>query len=346
MARLSPRDLGQALDFLREAEGMGGPEPFPSQLLDGLRKLIGCDSVYYCELDRPDERTLLYDGCARAREMDASVSIDVERTFWRLRHQHPVCVYQDRTLDFAARKLSDFVTRTQLRGLEIYCEFFRPYGVEYELDVGLPAAATHTKVFLFSRQNSDFTERERLLLDLLRPHFVSLYAAARNRRVIAALEVHDDLTRLVMLGRNGVVDFAGPGARQLFHHYFDTVSDRCLPEVVQEWLREEAARLNRDGSLPHAGRPLTVVRDDRRLAVQRLGDVLLLREELASLTPREREILDLVAQGNSNAEIAARLWLSTGTVRIHLQHIYEKLRVGNRTAAVARLRSIDRTDRK
>jgi DNA-binding CsgD family transcriptional regulator len=344
MARLLPRDLGQVLDFLREAEGVGGPDPFPSRLLDGLRELVGCDSVNYCELDRPNERILFYDGCARARETDASVAIDVGGTFWRLRHQHPVCVYQDRTLDFAAHKLSDFVTRKQLHGLAIYREFFRPYGVEYELDVGLPAAATHTKVFLFSRQDRDFTERERLLLDLLRPHFVSLYAAAHNRRVLAALEEHDDPTRLVMLGRNGVVDFAGPAARQLFHHYFDTVSDRCLPEAVQEWLRDEAARLNRDRPLPHPSRPLTVVRDDRRLAVQRVGDVLLLREEVASLTPREREILDLVAEGNSNAEIAARLWLSIGTVRIHLHHIYEKLGVGNRTAAVARLRQIGGAD--
>jgi DNA-binding CsgD family transcriptional regulator len=113
---------------------------------------------------------------------------------------------------------------------------------------------------------------------------------------------------------------------------------------VQEWLREEAARLNRDDALPHASRSLTVLRDDRRLAVQRVGDVLLLREEVATLTPREREILDLVAEGNANAEIAAKLWLTTGTVRIHLQHIYEKLGVGNRTAAVARLRQIGRAD--
>ena len=47
-----------------------------------------------------------------------------------------------------------------------------------------------------------------------------------------------------MLGRNGAVDFAGPSARQLLRHYFDTDSDRYLPEVVQQWLREEGARLN------------------------------------------------------------------------------------------------------
>ena len=61
--------------------------------------------------------------------------------------------------DFTARKLSDFVTRTQLHALEIYAEFFRPFDVEYELDVGLPAPPTHTEVFLFSRQSRDFTER-------------------------------------------------------------------------------------------------------------------------------------------------------------------------------------------
>jgi DNA-binding CsgD family transcriptional regulator len=69
-----------------------------------------------------------------------------------------------------------------------------------------------------------------------------------------------------------------------------------------------------------------------------VGDALLLREDLASLTPREREVLALVADGSSNAEVAARLWLSVGTVRVHLNHIYAKLGVTNRTAAVAQLR--------
>jgi DNA-binding CsgD family transcriptional regulator len=56
----------------------------------------------------------------------------------------------------------------------------------------------------------------------------------------------------------------------------------------------------------------------------------------ASLTPREREILGWVARGKSNHEIATILWLSPGTIRKHLDHIYAKLDVSNRTAAVSR----------
>jgi DNA-binding CsgD family transcriptional regulator len=336
MARLSQSDLGQALDFLREAERIEGPEPFPSELLDRLRDLVGCDSVSYCELDRPGERMLLYEGCARAREVEASLPFDAVETFWRLRHQHPVCVYQDRTNDFAARTLSDFLTGTQLHALEIYDEFFRPYEVEYELEVGLTAPPTHTKVFLLDRRSRDFTSRDRLLVEVLRPHFASLYSAARNRRVLAALEARQEpADRVVMPGRNGTVDFAGSRARDLLDDYFERDLPERLPEVVHDWLCSETDLARRDTAL-------TVAHGDRRLVVRHVGDVLLLREEPAGLTSRESEILDLVADGFTNAEIAKTLWVSAGTVRIHLQHIYEKLGVRNRTAAAAHLRQSGR----
>jgi DNA-binding CsgD family transcriptional regulator len=52
------------------------------------------------------------------------------------------------------------------------------------------------------------------------------------------------------------------------------------------------------------------------------------------LTPREREILALVAEGKTNAQIAEQLWISGGTVRRHLENAYAKLGVHTRTAAV------------
>ena len=54
------------------------------------------------------------------------------------------------------------------------------------------------------------------------------------------------------------------------------------------------------------------------------------------LTVREREVLDLVAGGETNAAIAERVWISPGTVKKHLENVYEKLGVGSRTAALAR----------
>jgi ATP/maltotriose-dependent transcriptional regulator MalT len=60
------------------------------------------------------------------------------------------------------------------------------------------------------------------------------------------------------------------------------------------------------------------------------------------LTRREQEVLALVAEGKSNAEIAAELWIAVGTVRVHLEHIYAKLEVRSRTAALARARELSR----
>jgi two-component system, NarL family, nitrate/nitrite response regulator NarL len=53
------------------------------------------------------------------------------------------------------------------------------------------------------------------------------------------------------------------------------------------------------------------------------------------LSPREREILELIAAGEMAPGIAKRLGLSPATVRTHLQHLYEKLGVSDRAAAVA-----------
>ena len=55
-----------------------------------------------------------------------------------------------------------------------------------------------------------------------------------------------------------------------------------------------------------------------------------------SLTARETEVLKLVAQGHSNPEIAARLFLGEATVKTHLLHAFEKLEVSDRTRAVTK----------
>jgi DNA-binding CsgD family transcriptional regulator len=112
--------------------------------------------------------------------------------------------------------------------------------------------------------------------------------------------------------------------------------------------RPRARPLNGD-TLPDRGKPLTIDLDRRRLVVTRVpgGDRTLLLAEAAlpssdrkPLSQREWEVVDLLAAGKSNAEIAVELWIASGTVRTHLENIYAKLGVHSRTAALARVRDL------
>jgi two-component system NarL family response regulator len=87
----------------------------------------------------------------------------------------------------------------------------------------------------------------------------------------------------------------------------------------------------------HAGR-MWIPPDVAAKLATRMGD--------EDLTPREFEVLQLMVAGKSNKEIGASLGVSEGTIKIHTNHIFEKLKVSGRTEAttVALKRGIVRSD--
>jgi DNA-binding NarL/FixJ family response regulator len=74
----------------------------------------------------------------------------------------------------------------------------------------------------------------------------------------------------------------------------------------------------------------------RVLAIYRSAAPALARPDagLAALTSREREVLALIGQGQTNAEIAAALFVGEGTIKTHINHVFTKLRLRDRAAAV------------
>lgn len=102
---------------------------------------------------------------------------------------------------------------------------------------------------------------------------------------------------------------------------------------------EEALSGVHDISLASAAEPT----DDEPVPVRVAPRVLnqALHSVRDVLTNREVEVLELMAQGRTNARIAAQLVIAEGTVKQHVKHILRKLRAGNRAEAVSRLYQSD-----
>jgi DNA-binding CsgD family transcriptional regulator len=335
VTRLRNSDLEATLAFLAEANSFDAPEPFPRSLLAALRRLVPGDFVSYCELDHVRKIPLWSDNYPVIENDDVEAELEI---YWRLRPQHPVCRFEDGTSNFSALKISDFLNKAERRRREIYWEYWRPWEIEYQMSFGLEAPLSHTRVFIFTRSGGrDYTERDRKILNLLRPHLERIYETAQVRR--AAREALALLDRtdapIVVLERADQVAYASPEAQRLLATYFRASNGR-LPREIAEWLPER-----RKTSSPE---PLTVERGLQSVVVHLVDDSLLLEERQGAslLTARESEIVDLLAAGKTNAEIAELLWIAPGTVRKHLENVYEKLGVHSRTAAVAMVRS-DRT---
>jgi DNA-binding CsgD family transcriptional regulator len=341
MARLSPSDFGQALDFLREAEDVTGDDPFPTPLLDRLRTLITSDAVSWHEWSFAGGHEHVCVFSAR----EPADTTTVWRIYPRYRHQDPLpggcegAGPPSPTAVGRALKFSDFLSMREFHRLDLYADVCRPLGIDYVMKLFLPNREGIAHGFVFDRSGRDFTERDRLMLNLLRPHFVALCTAAHNRRVLAALEANEHSPRCVVVVRGeGLIEFAGADARHLLRRYFASGGEGLLPDELQSWLRNDLRRLRATNAFPAPSRPLSFKGRGGRLVIERVGATLLIHEEVTHLTPRERQILDLVAEGDSNTEIAQRLYISPGTVRIHLQSVYRKLGVRSRTAALARVR--------
>jgi DNA-binding CsgD family transcriptional regulator len=207
--------------------------------------------------------------------------------------------------------------------------------VRDEISIGLDASATERVGLVFHSQDRDFAERDRQLALALEPHVAALDRNAHARRRVAplllTLERGDaEPGGLMLLTRNSSVDHASPVARDLLEQWFGGLNGQNLPSEISDWLRSARRRS-----------PLELNRDGRRLIIEATSeDALLLTEQTAAqvaLTRRERDVLRCVAAGKTTAETAHLLWITPATVSKHLEHVYAKLGVNSRTAALAQL---------
>ena len=144
---------------------------------------------------------------------------------------------------------------------------------------------------------------------------------------------------LLIVDRAGRIRFVQGAGRRLLAAYFDSTNPDRLPRILQEWAKGPAA--TRELVIDGTDAQLVVSAPSREAA----GPIVVLLYERPwesprsrRLTERELEVLQLVDEGRTNAEIARTLWVAPSTVRKHLENAYAKLGVSSRTEATALLR--------
>jgi DNA-binding CsgD family transcriptional regulator len=250
--RASDRDLRALAAIVsqdREAPPDGGGLP-PSLLAD-LQDQIRCDDIWLFGYDS-ERPALRYLQSPRTPSHDEDYWDPAMIEHWWACHRDSLtCSHPERTGDLRSVVTpADFYSTRQWHSTAMYSDFYRPDGIEHELQLCLPDPVAGpgarpgwqtVRLCLSRGPGPDFTDRDRALLVLLRPHLHQAYLEAEQRRHPAS------------------------------------------------WL-----------------------------------------------TRRQNELLRLLAAGHTNTQIARQLGISEGTVRTHLENIYDKLGVSSRTAAVTR----------
>lgn len=236
MDRLGARDLRAIIEVAHSLNEIDGPTEFETVVLPLLGGLVPSDIASF-NLVMPASRMAL----RPAVDPPGSHFPNGNEILGAYAHQNPLIRAGRRE----ALKISDFLTRRELHRLDIYDLLYGPTSVEYQMAFTLPAPVGQVIGFAFNRGKPDFSERDRIVLDAVRPFVAKAYE--------------------------------------------------------------------------HVTAPLP------RFSAGELG-----------LTRRQTEVLRRLAAGLSNAQIARDLAVSERTVGKHLENVYARLGVTNRTAAVAR----------
>jgi DNA-binding NarL/FixJ family response regulator len=154
-----------------------------------------------------------------------------------------------------------------------------------------------------------------VLMDIRMPILDGIEATAR-------IVDSDPSTRIVILTTFGLDEYVLGALRA-------GASGFVLKEAPPEEILDAVHVVARGDALIAPAVTRTVIEELGRRPVR--ADLV---ARLDELTPREREVLDLVAQGMSNAEIAATLVVGEGTVKTHVAHLLAKLGVRDRVQAV------------
>lgn len=351
MIRLGQTDFARLLVALPGLYSQTDPTDLARAFVELTARLVPCDITTFDEINRET---------AAFRSINNYPSKDAERYFPAFMahvHEHPRMIHHAQTGDPSALKISDFIAQGKFRKTGLYNEFYRVFGIRYQLSCFFDGCEPLQVGIGLQSLRRDFTERDRAVLNHLRPHFTQAWKNARlfakAQQQVAGLNAVTGGLRLgvVALDDQCRIEWTTAYARECLADWFPggRISGSRLPAILDEWLRrqvrasqeltlvDQRAPLNMAGPggtgevrwMPRDGGFWLVLSQGR--SRPQVDDLLAL-----GLTRREAEVLSWIMQGKTNPEIAIILSCSANTVRKHIEHILTKLGVETRGAAASR----------
>jgi DNA-binding CsgD family transcriptional regulator len=181
----SERDLRTLAGIVTDERADVPVEGLPPSLLGELTDLIRCDQVSFFGMDSSRQEISFMQEIPVIPGDEA-----LDDGYWGLHWANEGCSYPERTGDLRSiLKVADFYSARQWRSTGIYTEYYRPLGIENDLMLTLPAGLgpavdplQSVRLLFLRGPGLDFTERDRALLILLRPHLHQAYLDVERRR--------------------------------------------------------------------------------------------------------------------------------------------------------------------
>ena len=236
------RDLRTILAIVAAGSDGTAADPLPEPVLQGLLELVDCDNVSFIGFAQ-DQQKIHFDQEIGDPGPTGEAHQSWLTAFWEHYWDYRPFYEPELVTNFTnVVTMSDFLSRRQIRDSGMYSDCLRPIDVEHVLTLCLPHSPGRTlRVNFYRGAGPEFSQRDRDLLTILRPHLDLIYRSQCHRR-----------------------------------------------------------------------------------------------HPPPALTPREWEVLHLVAAGRTNRQIGRQLSISEATARKHLEHVFARLGVSSRTEAVNR----------
>lgn len=348
---LDSEDFEAALEFVRSCDDAPDLPAYRRSILAVVEHVPG-HLVSYNEVDLVAERVV----------SDVHPSDDLGEEdfaiFGRFAHQNPLIAHLNETGDLRARAISDFLDPDEFHELDLYRRFYERLEVEDQIAFGLSSRPELVIGVAICRRELGFSARDREFLDLIAPHAGEAYISARARDVLARSPTHraGEPIQIIVLDEQDRIQSLDGATGELVERHFGAgvAAGDPLPQVLADYVQASRERLREPAALRTPPPQFTLEREGWLLRARFVNgearadpDLLVLEYEPNQLTeaalrrlglsPRESEIVGLLAEGATNAEIAARLHLSERTVKRHLANVFGKLGVQSRAGVVGRV---------